>query len=97
MEKRAIRDHLIRRGYDPDSAALYFRIEKIRQRLHRDKPTFKERQKTWLAKQPRPAGSGLDLTWEELEHLANLFAQANHPLSASIGAKAKEGLAKREA
>jgi hypothetical protein len=97
MERRAIRDHLIRRGYDPNSAALHFRIEAIRCRLHRDKPTWRERQQAWLARQPRPTGAPLGLTWPEIEHLASLFAGANHPLSASIGEKAVEALAKRDA
>lgn len=94
MERRAIREHLITRGWTEPH--LHFRITRIQERLRKYKPTWRERQQVWLAKQPRPTGAGLDLTWEELERLIEHFVGANDPVSASIGEKAKEALAKRQ-
>jgi hypothetical protein len=85
-ERDEIRKHLKRRGrwHGPIDE---FAVTRIQQRLHRNKPTFAQRQAAWLARQPtskpRPA-----FTEDELRHLVDLFAGANDPVSAAIAAKA---------
>jgi hypothetical protein len=93
-ERQRIREHLIRRGHNPGDLAFEFRITRIQERIHRYKPTFRQRQEAarargeaWVAsdKPPLPSPS---LTLEEWQYLAEHFEGANHPLAQSIQAKA---------
>ena len=107
MERQALREHVRKRGrhvtegitgaYDP---RVEHRIARMQERIHRHKPTLRETQAAWRARcaaaQPRPEGERTYLTWEELQHLVDLFTGANDPLSLSIAEKAAEALAKRE-
>jgi hypothetical protein len=91
-ERDRIRAHLRRRiwrfGLDRFAAMrLEQRIDAIQARIAKNRPTLKERQATWLARQPKTITA--TLTVEEWQHLADLFAGANDPISASIGEKAK--------
>lgn len=95
-ERTKIEDHVLRRTkhqiplYD---MRVQFRVQKIQDRLHKYDPTFRERQAKWNAEQAaRPKTEMMELTQAELEHLADLFAGANDPLSASIGEKARIAL-----
>jgi hypothetical protein len=78
------------------AARLEARVDAIQRRLHKyDKPLRvrqAEARAAALAAAPAPIGAELELTWAELEHLEHLFAGANNPLSASIGAKAAAAL-----
>lgn len=84
MERRALREHLERRGRH-SALALPFAVVRMQERLHREKPTMRQRQaaRPIVTAAERPA-----FTRDELQHLADLFAGANDPTSASIGAKA---------
>ena len=87
VERARIREHLIRRGWSPSDLAFEFRITRIQDRIHKHKPTMRERQQAWLAKQPQPKPSVI-FTPEELAFLVEHFEGANHPLAQSIYAKA---------
>jgi hypothetical protein len=95
-ERAKIRAHLLAKGWS-DNWRLEARVTWIQMRLHKYDKSLKERQAEWNAKQPKPAGAGLNLTWEELERLVDLFTGANDPVTASIAAKAAEALAKKDA
>jgi hypothetical protein len=106
MERDEIRRHLRRRvwkfGLDGLAAfRLEERVTAIQRHLHRSRPTMAQRQQAWrercAAQAPPPTGTTMDLTWEELAHLADLFSGANDPLSVTIGQKAATALARREA
>jgi hypothetical protein len=71
-------------------------VTRIQQRLHRNKPTLRERQAAWHARQPKTPGASLSFTWEELERIAEHFAGANDPVTASIAAKAQEALNRKD-
>lgn len=94
MELEAIRQHLRRRiwkfGFDEYRGfRLNQRAQAIQARLWKwNRPTMRERQAVWKAKQPPPTTANVTFTLEELQHLADLFEGANDPLSASIGEKA---------
>ena len=52
MERQAIREHLLARGFDPQSGrgmALGDRVAAIQCRIHRYKPTLRQRQEAWAA------------------------------------------------
>lgn len=97
-ERDRIRAHLRRRhgyparGYD---APLEFHVTRVQMRLHKYDPTFAERQRRARAAAPPPAGTDGFLTWEEWERLAEHFAGANDPVTASIAAKAAEAMSQR--
>jgi DNA-binding LacI/PurR family transcriptional regulator len=92
QERRAIREHLIARGHDPNGFAFPFRVVAIQDRIHKYKPTLRERQEA----APRPPRMRRDdeFTREELEHLCELLAGANHPLSVDMLDRAVRVLAK---
>jgi hypothetical protein len=99
MEREAIKRHLRRRiwkfGLDRmASARLESRVSEIQRRLHRGKPTMRERQALWKAAQreapPEP------FTAEELEMIAARFAGANDPAGQSIVTKAEAMLGAKE-
>jgi hypothetical protein len=98
MELEAIRNHLRRRiwKFGLDGFARFRldqRAQEIQRRLHRwNRPTMRERQAIWKAKQPPRTTANVTFTLEELQHLTDLFEGANDPLSASIGEKAKAAL-----
>lgn len=101
-ERAEIRAHLRRRiwrfGLDPLRAfRLEQRIDAIQRRIHRTRPSLRERQAAARAARPAPTGENLFLTFEEIERLAELFADANDPLTASIGAKAAARISGGEA
>lgn len=92
MERDAIRAHLRRRiwkfGLDGMAAArLEFRVAAIQTRLQRDyhrrKPPIGVRRKRGASPDIKPT-----FTAEELRHLADLFANANDPVSRAIAEKA---------
>lgn len=96
-ERDEIRAHLRKRldrfGSDHLARArLEARVSRIQERLHKHKPTFAERQAAWRARQPKPTGAHVLFTFDELERLAELFAAANDPVTASIGEKAAEAI-----
>lgn len=93
-ETEEIEAHLLKRGWSRGDLRFYFRVTRIRERLWRNRPTFKERQAAWRARQPAPTSAGVTLSIEELERLVELFEGANDPVTASIGAKAAEALAR---
>lgn len=92
QERDEIRAHLLRRPerFEGDGFAamrLEFRVNAIQRRLHRNRPTMRERQAAARARQaPRPPALAFERV--ELERLAELFADANDPVTASIGRKA---------
>ena len=94
QERDAIKVHVLRRygwGARLDQATALHKLNleayvtKVQERLHRNKPTLRERQAQWKARQPVPV-AGFNV--EELEHLAEHFAGANDPVGQSICAKA---------
>ncbi len=87
-ERDAIRAHLVRRGHDPHTLAFEFRVTRIQDRIHRNKPTMRQRQQLWREKQPAPT-KAVALTPEEIAYLVEVFEAANHPLAQSIYAKAR--------
>jgi hypothetical protein len=97
-ERDAIHNHLMRGkraqtyvGHTFGSFMLQQRINAIQARIHKYKPTFKERSAAFAAQQHALRGrSPITFTDEELRHLSDLFDGANDPLSASIAAKIAE-------
>lgn len=92
MEREAIRAHLLSRGL-PDDGKLYFRICRLQERIHKNRPSMRQRQEAAKAARPPITEAAVLFTFEELERLADLFAGANDPVTASIAAKAVEALA----
>ncbi len=88
-EREEIRQHLYRRPHLLKEHELEFRVTKIQDRIHKYKPTLRQRQeaaaiiKSSLKPIPNPG-----FTIEELQHLVDLFEGANDPLSAKIASKA---------
>lgn len=97
-ERDRIREHLRRRGFDAGDdylapMRLEQRVSKIQRRLHRYDETFAERCKRlnrqWgAAARASRTEANLLLSREELEHIVELWADANDPTSAAIAAKA---------
>lgn len=85
MERQAIREHLQARGLA--GAELEFRVVRIQERLHRSKPTFRDRQAAWLARQPKSLPA-VRFTEEELARIAEHFQGANDPVAQAIHMKA---------
>lgn len=84
QERAAIRAHLKARGRLPEPWGE-FAVDRIQRRLHREKPTMRERQaRIRIVSAPVVPQFNDD----ELRHLVELFAQANDPTSAAIGTKA---------
>jgi hypothetical protein len=101
MERDAIRAHLRKRlwKFGLDSFAsfrLESRVSEIQRRLHKNKPTLRERQAAWRAKQPKPTGANAFFTWEQLQFLAEHFAGANFPLAIEVAEKVQTLLETRE-
>jgi hypothetical protein len=67
MEKRAIRKRLLDAGC-PDDMLLFFRIEREYEEAHKNDLPFRERQKAWLARQPK-APERIVFTQEELDNI----------------------------
>lgn len=87
-EREAIRAHLVRRGHDPHSLAFEFRVTRIQDRIHRYKPSMRERQRQWREQQQK-SSPAFDLTSEEIKYLREVFEAANHPIAQSIYSKAR--------
>jgi hypothetical protein len=95
QERDEIREHLKRRGrYRPGWSE--FEVTRIQQRLHRDKPTFRQRQEaaraageTWVSPTPKPPPPP-SFTRDELERMVEHFAGSNDAVGASIASKARE-------
>lgn len=94
QERDEIRAHLRRRLWRflprdgiPTSALLESRVSRIQERLHKNKPSYRDRQAAWLARQPKPLPA-VRFTEEELARIAEHFAGANDPLAQAIYAKA---------
>lgn len=90
-ERNEIRAHLRRRvwrfGLDNLAAfRLEQRVDAIQRRIHRNKPTFRERSAAFAARQPVARREAF--TPEELARIAEHFAGANDPIGQSILAKA---------
>ncbi len=97
QEREAIRRHLRRRLWrfgldDLRAARLEQRVTQIQRRLHREKPTMKERQ----ARIKTVGLPSSDFTADELRHIVDAWQFANDPLSAAIAVKAAAKLASGE-
>ena len=84
MEREAIRRHLRRRilkfGLDGlASARLEFRVTAIQQRIHRNAPTFAQRQAKWKAAQPAPAEVVLPLRRTQATTTVRLVPEGDPP------------------
>jgi hypothetical protein len=92
MEARAIRDHLISKGRDPNSIEHCFDISKISMRLARDylrrKPKIGARVRIAAKRESN------EFSMEELERLIEHFAGANDPVAQSILEKARRLIAR---
>lgn len=92
MERRAIADHvqrrLIRACRTCSAATLEARVTAIQERIHRNRPSMRQRQAVRAAAAPQEP-LGLAFTRAELRHMADLFERANDPTSAAIGRKAR--------
>lgn len=96
-ERTRIEDHLRRKsGYRADMSSLefQFRVRRIQDRIHKYRPTMRERQQAWLARQAAslPKDTPVVFTAEELERLVEHFAGANDPVTVSIADKARQAL-----
>lgn len=102
-ERTRIEDHVLRwhrkRGWHVKlyDMRVQERVRRIQARLHKYDKTFAERSRAWAEEQRRAREAernSADVTFsrEELERLVDLFAAANDPLTANIGAKAKKAL-----
>ena len=87
MERRALREHLERKGRY-SAQELFFAVTRLQERIHRDKPTYRQRQEAWKARHATRAPAPT-FTEEELRHLVDLFEGANDPLTAAIYEKAR--------
>lgn len=93
QEREEIRAHLRRRiwqfGFDHlASFRLEQRVSAIQARLHKNKPTYRERSAAFAAK-ARAIPDPVIFTAEELERIAEHFAGANDPLAQAIHTKAR--------
>ena len=101
MERRAIRDHLRRKGLyaaDGYDARGEFYLIKMQMRLHKNKPTGRQRQEAARARgenwvSPAPGPADVPFTRAELERMVEHFAGSNDELGALIAAKAAAKLA----
>jgi hypothetical protein len=99
-QKDQIRAHLAKRlgPVRPNTWEFFHReqrVNKIFYRLHKYDEPFSVRFRRWAEQQTErcrreATGASAEFTWDELERLIEHFGQANDPISASIGAKAKE-------
>jgi hypothetical protein len=94
QEREEIRAHLRRRAarFGADCLArarMEFRITAIQQRLHRNKPTFAERQAAWKAKWEAARPPSVAFTADELDRIAERFAGSNDETGMAIAAKAQ--------
>src|SRR5213592_1568440 len=93
QERDEIRAHLRRRiwrfGLDQwRGMRLEQRVDQIQRRIHRNRPTYKERCEARAKARP-PYVPPPEFSREELERLVELFAGGNDPVTASIAAKAE--------
>lgn len=97
-ERTRIEDHVRRRTlYQLPlySLELQSRVRRIQDRLHKYDKTFAERSRAWAEQQAARSAlerRAADFKPEELSHLVEMLAGANHPLSASIADKAQAKL-----
>lgn len=87
-ERERIGAHLRRRLPNHSMTAIEFRISRIQERLVKYRPSLRDRQALWLAKQPKRIEPAPTFTTDELARLVELFAGANDLLTASIADKA---------
>lgn len=88
VEKNTICDRLRAEGVT-DHMELYFRTQREYEANHANDPTYRERNKAFLAR--ADASESRTFTDEELAYMAEIFAGSNHPIAQSIAAKASEG------
>lgn len=88
QEREAIRQHLVKRGRWT-GYQLHFKVVAIQERLHRNRPTFRQRHEAWLQRQRDLQTLAPELTREEWQAIAERFAGANDPIGQSILAKAR--------
>ena len=94
-ERDEIRVHIMRKLDRKDSGCAFWqahrgrgvehRITQIQQRIHKYRPTLRERQLALGVVRPNPTPT---FTPEELAHIAEHFTGANDPVGQSIYAKA---------
>lgn len=87
QERAEIRAHLKARGRWRDTRDEFL-VSRIQTRLNRNRPTMRERQAAWRARQAPATPAPEPFTRDELERLVDLFGNANDPITAAIGAKA---------
>lgn len=102
MERQAIREHLLARGWEPTGEhaerfrdhLVESRVSAIQQRIHRYRPTLRERQlAARAAANLTTTGLVQDVfTPDELRAILDRFQGANDPLGQSILAKASRAL-----
>jgi hypothetical protein len=70
QETRAIEAHLRERGIEPRSFEGLRRVTRLRERLWRNRPTYRERQAAWKARQPAPGPTPAELLADALRRIA---------------------------
>lgn len=81
-------DHLRARGIDPRSdAEAWFHSRRLITRLERD--YHRRKPPIGVRRIVKRTEWSIDLTREELEHLVEMWSDANDPLSRSIASKAR--------
>lgn len=89
MERREIRAHLLKRGWEPNDIRLEFRVSDIQMRLNRGhKAKWEARQAAWRAANSGTRTAPVIFSPEELAYIAERFEAANDPISQAIYAKA---------
>lgn len=89
-----IERRLIARGVPQGYA--YIRMQRIYERLMRDKPSFSDLCKAHsvIRSLSAPQAGVCDFTTEQLEHIASIWADANDPISRACAAVALERLSR---
>lgn len=89
QERDEIRAHILkRRTLLP--LELERRIDDIQIRIHRNRPTLRQRQAARFI--PSTSDRSLRLTDDELNYIIDIFGSANNPVAISIAAKARSVL-----
>lgn len=91
MEGEALRAHWKARGRNPLDVTVVFWLSKMRYRINR---AYYARKPRMGVRNIRPAAPRPAFTKEQLEHLVELFADANDPTSRAIAATAQAILGK---